>query len=117
LACQARPGNDHGQLGAEAGPLIGLARIGCLDLLRALFGGVIITAVVAAEIGIDADPDVRADRRPGASAIAEARAAGWLSIVESTDGPDVEGRRAISSAMGWWPPCSPRWLKPDQGTF
>ena len=77
---QAWPGKDHGQLGAEAGPLIGLARIGCLDLLRALFGGVTITAVVAAEIGIDADPDVRADRRPGASAIAEARAAGWLSI-------------------------------------
>ena len=68
---------------AAAGPLIGLARIGCLDLLLALFGGVTITAVVATEIGIDADPDVRADRKPGASAIAEARAAGWLSIVES----------------------------------
>jgi len=68
---------------ADAGPLIGLARIGCLDLLRALFGGVTITAVVAAEIGIDAEPDVRADRRPGASAIAKAREAGWLSIVES----------------------------------
>ena len=52
---------------ADAGPLIGLARIGCLDLLRALFGGVTLTAVVAVEIGIDP--------RPGASAIAEALAA------------------------------------------
>jgi hypothetical protein len=33
---------------ADAGPLIGLARIGCLDLLLALFGGVTLTAVVAA---------------------------------------------------------------------
>jgi predicted nucleic acid-binding protein len=95
---------------AAAGPLIGLARIGCLDLLLALFGGVTITAVVAAEIGIDADPDVRADRRPGASAIAEARVAGWLSIVESTDGPDVEPlnpgvdsgeRTTIALALHW----------------
>ena len=75
---------------ADAGPLIGLARIGCLDLLLALFGGMTITAVVAAEIGIDADPDVLADRRPGASAIAEARAARWLSIADSTAVPDVE---------------------------
>jgi predicted nucleic acid-binding protein len=95
---------------AAAGPLIGLARIGCLDLLRALFGGVTITAVVAAEIGIDADPDVRADRRPGASAIAEARSAGWLSIVESTAGPNVEPlnpgvdpgeRTTIALALHW----------------
>jgi predicted nucleic acid-binding protein len=84
---------------ADAGPLIGLARIGCLDLLRALFGGVTITAVVAAEIGIDAEPDLRADRRPGASAIAKARAAGWLSIVESTDDPGE--RTTIALALHW----------------
>ncbi|GDX77176.1 hypothetical protein LBMAG41_22540 [Cyanobium sp.] len=95
---------------ADAGPLIGLARIGCLDLLRALFGGVTITAVVADEIGIDAEPDLRADRRPGASAIAKAREAGWLSIVESTDVPDVEPlnpgvdsgeRTTIALALHW----------------
>jgi predicted nucleic acid-binding protein len=83
---------------AAAGPLIGLARIGCLDLLRALFGGVTITAMVAAEIGIDA------------SAIAEARAAGWLRIVESTAVPDVEPlnpgvdsgeRTTIALALHW----------------
>ncbi|MFM7547374.1 MAG: hypothetical protein ACKO8I_00570 [Cyanobacteriota bacterium] len=39
---------------ADAGPLIGLARIGHLDRLRALFGGVTLTGVVAAEIGFAA---------------------------------------------------------------
>jgi len=105
---------------ADAGPLIGLARIGCLDLLLALFGGVTITAVVAAEIGIDADPDVRADRRPGASAIAEARAAGWLSIVESTDVPDVEplnpgvdpGERTTLAIQGSY--GRGRWREPEK---
>ncbi len=95
---------------AAAGPLIGLARIGCLDLPLALFGGVTISAVVAAEIGIDDDPDVRADRRPGASAIAEARAAGWLSIADSTEVPDLEPlnpgvdsgeRTTIALALHW----------------
>ncbi len=38
---------------ADAGPLIGLARIGHLDLQRQLFGAVIITPVVAAESGSD----------------------------------------------------------------
>jgi hypothetical protein len=75
-----------------------------------LFGGVTITAVVAAEIGIDAEPDVRADRRPGASAIVDARAAGWLSIADSTAVPDVEPlnpgvdsgeRTTIALALYW----------------
>lgn len=67
---------------ADAGPLIGLAQIGHLDLLRALFGGVTITGVVAAEIGLAA--------RPGASAIAGALAAGWLSVARSADVPEFE---------------------------
>jgi len=89
---------------ADAGPLIGLARIGRLDLLRALFGGVTLTAVVADEIGIDArdvasmgsetdglsDPDVRIHLRPGASAIAEALEAGWLSIGSPSGLADIE---------------------------
>jgi len=89
---------------ADAGPLIGLARIGRLDLLRALFGGVTLTAVVADEIGIDArdvasmgsetdglsDPDVRIHLRPGASAIAEALEAGWLSIGSPSALADIE---------------------------
>lgn len=39
---------------AVAGPLIGLARIGHLDLLRTLFGGVSLTPGVAAGIGLAA---------------------------------------------------------------
>ena len=75
-----------------------------------MFGGVTITAVVAAEIAIDDDPDVRADRRPGASAIAEAQAAGWLSIADSTAVPDLEPlnpgvdsgeRTTIALALHW----------------
>ena len=87
---------------ADAGPLIGLARIGRLDLLRALFGGVTLTAVVADEIGIDP--------RPGASAIAEALAAGWLSIASPSGFPDIEPlnpgvdpgeRSTIALALHW----------------
>ena len=40
---------------ADAGPLIGLARIQRLQLLRDLFTSVWITEVIAAEIGLGAD--------------------------------------------------------------
>ena len=94
---------------ADAGPLIGLARIGCLDLLLALFGGVTVTAVVAAEIGID-PRDVRIQPWPGASAIAEALAAGWLRIASPSGVPDIEPlnpgvdpgeRSTIALALHW----------------
>jgi predicted nucleic acid-binding protein len=94
---------------ADAGPLIGLARIGCLDLLRALFGGVTITAVVAAEIGID-PRDIHIHPWPGASAIAEALAAGWLRIASPSGLPDIEPlipgvdpgeRSTIALALHW----------------
>jgi len=87
---------------ADAGPLIGLARTGHLDLLRALFGGVTITGVVAAEIGLAA--------RPGASAIARALAEGWLSVARSADVPEFEPinpgvdpgeRSTIALALHW----------------
>lgn len=109
---------------ADAGPLIGLARIGRLHLLCALFVGVTLTAVVADEIGIDprdvaamgretdasSDSDVRIDPRPGASAIAEALAAGWLSIASPSGLPDIEPlnpgvdpgeRSTIALALHW----------------
>lgn len=67
---------------ADAGPLIPLARIDHLDLLRQVFGAVVLTAVVAAEIGIDATGEAAA-ARAGAAAIGEALAAGWLTISDS----------------------------------
>ena len=90
---------------ADAGPLIGLARIGRLDLLRALFGGVTLTAVVAAEIGITAK-----ECAPGAPAISEAVEAGWLNVANSADIPDVQPlnpgvdageRSTIALALHW----------------
>jgi predicted nucleic acid-binding protein len=64
---------------ADAGPLIALARIGHLDLLRQLFGAVTLTSVVAAEIGLDRWGEI-ASARAGAAAIAEALRAGWLTV-------------------------------------
>ncbi|MFN7898672.1 MAG: DUF3368 domain-containing protein [Synechococcaceae cyanobacterium] len=64
---------------ADAGPLIALARIGHLDLLRQLFGAVTLTPVVAAEIGLDRRGEIAA-ARAGVVAIAAALRAGWLTI-------------------------------------
>lgn len=64
---------------AEAGPLIALARIGQLDLLRGVFGAVSLTPVVAAEIGIDARG---AASKAGGEAIRQTLAAGWLTIAD-----------------------------------
>ena len=60
---------------ANAGPLIALARIGHLDLLRQLFAAVTLTSVVAAEIGLDRWGEI-ASARAGAAAIVE-RAQHW----------------------------------------
>ena len=90
---------------ADAGPLIGLARFGRLDLLRALFGGVTLTTVVAAEIGDD-PRDVCIHPRPGSSAIAEALGAGWLRIASPSGLPDIEplipGVAPASAARSPW---------------
>jgi uncharacterized protein len=59
---------------ADAGPLIGLAKIGRLDLLRRLFRRVLIPCGVEAELRIESS-------RPGSKALADAREAGWLSAV------------------------------------
>ena len=64
---------------ADAGPLIALARIGQLDLLRGGFGAVLLTPVVAAEIGIDARG---AASKAGGNAIRQSLAAGWLTIAK-----------------------------------
>ncbi len=66
---------------ADAPPLIALARIGRLELLRDLCEHVLIGSVVQAET-IDAGSAVRA---PGVERIEAAVDAGWLRIASPTD--------------------------------
>ena len=57
---------------ADASPLIGLAQVGLLRLLRDLYGTVVIPPTVHEELEI-------ARRRPGYEALVEALAEGWLA--------------------------------------
>lgn len=56
---------------ADTGPLIAMARIQQLDLLRRLYTGIVIPHAVHHELATDT-------RRPGAVALAAALKAGWL---------------------------------------
>jgi predicted nucleic acid-binding protein len=58
---------------ADAGPLIGLARIGRLELLRSLFASTILPSAVYTEC-------VYASGKPGAAAIARAVDDRWLTV-------------------------------------
>lgn len=58
---------------ADTGPLIALARVGRLDLLRRLYRQVVIPPAVHGELAIGSG-------RPGATALADALAAGWISV-------------------------------------
>ncbi len=58
---------------ADASPLIGLATVGALELLRDLFGTVMITRLVKEEI--TGRPD-----RPGAAELDAAMRSGWLRV-------------------------------------
>jgi predicted nucleic acid-binding protein len=58
---------------ADAGPLIGLARIGRLNLLRKLVGTVAIPPQVFHELELSSD-------RPGTMAILEAIDSGWIKL-------------------------------------
>lgn len=58
-------------IAADAGPLIGLARAGFLDLLPELYGSVEIPPAVAGELRLSED-------RPGSRALRRAKTAGWL---------------------------------------
>lgn len=62
-----------GEVVADAGPLIGLARIGQLDLLRRLYGRVVVPPAVESELAIGSD-------RPGANALEGAIRAGWIAV-------------------------------------
>ena len=56
---------------ADAGPLIALARVGQLDLLRRLYGQVLVPSAVLHELALGSG-------RPGAATLETAIEAGWL---------------------------------------
>lgn len=70
-------------IAADAGPLIGLARAGLLDILPQLYRTVEVPAAVVAELRID-------ENRPGSRTLRDARSAGWLRSVELQDPEWVE---------------------------
>ena len=70
---------------ADAGPLIGLARIQQLQLLRDLFQQVWITPVIAAEIGLAQSMEQSAVF-PGSDRLHEACGQGWLQIATEPAG-------------------------------
>lgn len=66
----------------DAGPLIGLARVGLLDLLRRLYGRVWIPDQVLDELRIS-------DDRPGSRVLHAAIKEGWLEAVSLPDTEDL----------------------------
>ena len=69
---------------ADSGPLIGLARIGRLNLLRKLFGTAAIPPQVFQELKLSSD-------RPGTKAILKAIDSGWIKL-EKIKNPDKSRR-------------------------
>jgi len=73
---------------ADAGPLIGLARTGHLELLHELYGSVLIPPRVVSELRLSQD-------RPGARALKAAVAEGWLREVELETAEKPEGANLV----------------------
>lgn len=59
---------------ADAGPLIGLARVDALPFLHQIYGEVLVPPQVVEELRLE-------ERRPGSQALARAVADGWLEAV------------------------------------
>jgi predicted nucleic acid-binding protein len=60
---------------ADAGPLISLARIGYLDLLKTLFGSVCVTSIVADEV-------LQGGDFPDASTLSQVFAQSWMQRID-----------------------------------
>lgn len=75
---------------ADAGPLIGLARVGLLPLLHQLYGTVLIPAQVLEELQTSAD-------RPGSRALHAAVQEGWIAAAPLNEGEELE---SLSLALG-----------------
>ena len=68
---------------ADASPLIGLASVGAFDLLRRLFGQVVVTAAVRDEV-------YAGGSRPGAAELRTGIAAGWIVVEQDRmEAPNV----------------------------
>lgn len=63
---------------ADTGPLIALARVGQLDLLRRLYQRIVVPPAVHAEFPPDSG-------RPGAAVLCSAFDAGWITVEAVTD--------------------------------
>ena len=63
---------------ADTGPLIALARVEQLDLLRRLYQEVCVPTAVHSELAMDSD-------RPGAIVLARAFEAGWITVRVAAD--------------------------------
>ena len=63
---------------ADTGPLIALARIGRLDLLRRLYGRVVVPPAVHTELALDSN-------RSGAKVLADVFVAGWIVVETVAD--------------------------------
>lgn len=74
----------------DAGPLIGLARVGLLDLLRHLYGKVLIPVQVFGELQTSED-------RPGSRALHAAVQEGWLESAALASGDEL---KSLSLALG-----------------
>jgi predicted nucleic acid-binding protein len=89
---------------ADAGPLIGLSRIGALHLLAELFGRVVLTETVRAELGFPpAAPNTLPNSAPfpypGQTLLADAFHDGLLEAVQSPDATPGPPFRPLNPAL------------------
>ena len=67
---------------SDAGPLIGLAIAGHVEILHSLFEQILIPQAVLEKLQLEAS-------RPGSVALSKAKEAGWLSIEDVPDSTDM----------------------------